>query len=415
MARVDLSSRLGAGARTAPPAGVVPFVVGRPGLAAAVEWVEERLAGSAGGALAGWDVGDGLAAAVNRAVADLPSGWRVPRQLVGAEVLRRLLGFGRLDELLGDPSVSDILVNRPDWVVVERHGRLEPTDVRFRDDAEVYNLAQRVVARAGRSLNTETPFVDARLPDGSRVNCIVPPLSAHPVISIRRRAAGWLDGPTWVANGSATPEILASLAAAVRGRLNLVVAGATGSGKTTLLRLLASWIPADQRVITIEDVAELGLDHPHVVALEANRRYGLHELLVNALRMRPDRILLGELRGSEAVELLDAMGTGHEGSMTTVHSRSPYEETIWRLARAMQRADLDMPFERTIEQIRETVDVVLFLRRLRSGQRIISHVVEVLPTAFVDLWRWDGDGWQRGDLTSARTRRLAEEGVTWPA
>ncbi|MBI2848508.1 MAG: CpaF family protein, partial [Chloroflexi bacterium] len=256
------------------------------------------------------------------------------RALLVERLLHVLAGFGPLEPLLEDPTVDDILVNGVDAVYVERSGRLESTSVKFRSDRDILQVIQRIVSRVGRKINESSPLVDAKLPDGSRVTCAIPPACLNgPILAIRKHRRVTFSSDEYISLGSASPEMMKFLESCVRGKLNIIVSGGTGSGKTTILRVLASYIPPGERLITIEDTGELRLSHPHVLALEATREITVYDLLVNALRMRPDRILLGEVRDREAFTLLEAMSTGHQGSLTTIHANGPTFETLQRLTR----------------------------------------------------------------------------------
>lgn len=347
------------------------------------------------------------------------------RGLMLESVLRRIAGFGKLDPLLQDVDISEIMVNGPNQVFVERRGKIELVEnVCFSNEEEVLALAKRIVSRIGRSLNGETPLVDAKLPDGSRVNCAIPPVAKCATITIRRFQGYAFSEEKLIEMNAMTEEMALFLKMIVKGKLNVVISGATSTGKTSMLRLLASYIPETERLVTIEDIDELRLTHPNLVALEANKRQTIHDLLVNALRQRPDRIIVGELRGAEAFELLDAMGTGHEGSMTTLHARSPYQDTVKRLGRAMLRASLEIPFDRLIDQIQDTIDVVVFVKRFADGTRKISHIVEVMGDRFSDLFRFEYAGIKEGvvqgafrcihPLSQERRMQIYENGIEVP-
>lgn len=336
---------------------------------------------------------EALAATVERLIEEEAGTSAYRRSVLREAIIDRVVGLGPLQELMHDPRVTEIMVNAPDKVFVERHGRIEPIGSRlFRNDQEVLQLAQRIVARVGRTVNAEEPMVDARLSDGSRVNVVIPPVSEHVTITIRRVSREALSWDDLLRAGSISPEIIDLLEHMVRGKVNIVVAGGTGAGKTTLMRLLCGFIPAHERIITIEDVYELNLDHPNIVRMEAqatrrSRPIQIYDCMINALRMRPDRIIVGEMRGKEAIELLNAMGTGHPGSMTSVHSESP-KQTITRIARMMLQGGYEIPYQEIIRQIHETVELIVYCRRLPDGSRKVTHVTEVLPDGtFVDLFR----------------------------
>lgn len=347
------------------------------------------------------------------------------RDLLRESVVARIAGFGSLDPLLQDPAVSEIMVNAPNRIYVERGGKLHPVPhLQFASEEDVFRLAQRIVSRVGRTLNAEEPSVTAKLVDGSRISCEIPPVVKTTTLTIRRSQQKALTEKRLMESGSVSRDMLDFLRMIVRGKLNLVVAGATSTGKTSLLRLIASYIPEDERLITIEEIGELQLTYLHLVAKEATKRQTIHKLLLSALHQRPDRIIVGEVRGAEAVELLDAMGTGHEGSMTTLHSRSPYDDTIKRMARAMLRANLDIPFDRLVDQIVDTVDIVVFLKRFADGSRKVTHIVEVKPDGFTDIFRFEYGGMVDGnvqgefrylsDLSEERRAHIYENGVNIP-
>jgi pilus assembly protein CpaF len=309
------------------------------------------------------------------------------KALVRRSVVNQVTGLGPLDEVLLDESVTEILVNRHDDMWVERNGQLMPIPSVFLDDAEVQRLAQRLAARVGKSLTTESPMVDARLSDGSRIAAVLPPVSQHPTIAIRRAQE---RPPTWddlLQAGSITEDAMEFLRSCVRGRANMVIAGGAGTGKTHLLRLLAGDIPAAERVVTIEDVAELALGRPGLVALETAGRYGVHDLFVQALRLRPDRILVGEVRGGEALDLIEAMQSGHPGTLSTVHSPGPGWATLHRIARAAMRNVVTIPYQAVLEEVARAVHIVVFLRRETSGLRRVVHIDRIVDGVVEEVFR----------------------------
>ncbi len=270
---------------------------------------------------------------------------RETRELLGKEdgnleesVISYLIGLGPVEKYLYQPDVNEIMINKRDEIWIEIAGReKELVDVEFTSDEELLSFVQRIVRRCGRRVNFNKPLVDARLPDGSRVNIVVAPASQNPVVTIRRFVVNYFNEKDLVEQGYMSAEMATFFNYAVRSKLNIIICGATGSGKTTFMRFLTSYIPKDERLVIIEDTRELALNHPHVVSLEASDKASIYELMVNSLRMRPDRIILGEVRGAEAFELLQAMGTGHEGSLTTLHANFGKMEAVHRLVRAMIR------------------------------------------------------------------------------
>ncbi|PTQ51587.1 MAG: Type II/IV secretion system ATP hydrolase TadA/VirB11/CpaF, TadA subfamily [Hydrogenibacillus schlegelii] len=334
-----------------------------------------------------------LVLAVRSGLENLPTGYSVEeyirerlRELTGKDdealfkdIARRTLGLGPLEDLLVDPDVSDIMVNGPNQVYVERRGRLELTPIRFSDAEELINIIYRIMQMSGRRINFSQPVEDARLPDGSRVNAVIPPASEVPLLTIRKFVQKTFSTQDLLATGSITEEMIWLFRAVVQGKANIIVAGATGSGKTTFLRWLTTFIPSHERIVVIEDTRELDIEHPHVVSLEATANAGIHRLTINALRMRPDRIIIGEVRGAEAFELLQAMGTGHEGSLTTVHANYTTREAVHRLVRAMIRIG-GMTAEELEYMVTETVDLFVFLRRLQDGRRRVVRVSEIERT-----------------------------------
>lgn len=301
------------------------------------------------------------------------------------QVLDEIFGLGPLEPLLKDPLISDILVNSHDRVFVERHGKLEPTDVRFKDDRHLLQVIDRIVSAVGRRIDDSSPMVDARLADGSRVNAIIPPLALDgPCMSIRKFKRDTLGGEDLLRTDSITPAMLELLQGIVKARLNIIISGGTGAGKTTLLNILSSYIPSDERIVTIEDSAELQLRQPHVVRLETrpaniegNGAVPQRALLVNALRMRPDRIVMGETRGGEAIDMLQAMNTGHDGSITTLHANTP-RDALSRLETMISMADLNLPERAMRQQIAAAVDVVIQASRLSDGTRKVMSISEIV-------------------------------------
>jgi len=301
------------------------------------------------------------------------------------EILNDMFGVGPIEPLLQDESVSDIMVNGPDQVYVERRGRLELTPLKFRDNAHLTNVAQRIAASIGRRVDESSPMVDARLADGSRVNVIMPPLALDGVaISIRKFSRRELTLPRLAVQGSMSHGMSKTLQIAAASRLNIVVSGGTGSGKTTLLNALSRYIDAAERVVTIEDAAELQLQQPHVVRLETRppNIEGLNavnqgDLVRNALRMRPDRIILGETRGAEAFDVLQAMNTGHDGSMTTLHANSPRDALV-RLESMVMMANGNLPLYSIRRQISSAIHLIVQVERMRDGARRVTSIVEIL-------------------------------------
>ena len=306
------------------------------------------------------------------------------RVRLAEELTDETIGMGPLAPLLADPAVSDILVNGPDQVYVERFGRLERTAIRFRDDEHVVRVIERIAARVGRRIDASAPMADMRLPDGSRVNATLPPVSIDgPTISIRRFGRRRLRRDDLIALGSLSGDMLAFLAIAVRARKNILISGGTGAGKSTLLGALAEVIPATERVVTIEDTAELILDQEHVVRLEGRPinvegrgRLTTRDLLINTLRMRPDRIIVGEVRGEEALDMLQAMNTGHDGGMCTVHANSP-RDAISRLETMVLLAGTELPSRAVREQIVSAIQLLVHVRRYEDGVRRIESIAEI--------------------------------------
>ncbi len=346
-----------------------------------------------------------------------------------------VLGYGPIDQLLRDPGINEIMVNGPEKVFIEHEGKIVLTEARFVDEGHLRRIIDKIVSQVGRRVDEATPMVDARLPDGSRVNVIVHPLAiGGPFLTIRRFAADPFTVDDLVRMATLNGQTAQFIDACVRGRLNVVVSGGTGTGKTTLLNVLSSFIPADERIITIEDSKELQLQQPHVLALEARPpniegkgEVRIRDLVRNSLRMRPDRIVVGEARGGEALDMLQAMNTGHDGSLTTVHSNSP-RDTLSRVETMSLMAGMDLPVRVIREQMASALDLVIHLSRLRDGTRRVTHISEVMGMegdviVLQDLYLYDygmgidADGRFLGHLKSTGIRpsfgeRLANHGIS---
>ncbi len=306
------------------------------------------------------------------------------REKLSREILDEIFGLGPLEPLLKDHSVSDILVNRYDRVYIERAGKLELTGLSFKDSGHLMQIIERIVSRVGRRVDESSPMVDARLPDGSRVNAIIPPLAIDgPCLSIRRFGRESVTARNMIENHSLTEAMLELLSAMVKGRLNILISGGTGAGKTTLLNVLSGYIPNSDRIVTIEDAAELQLKQEHVVRLETRPpniegkgAVRQRQLVINSLRMRPDRIVIGEVRGEEAFDMLQAMNTGHEGSLTTVHANSP-RDALARIENMVSMANLNIPERAVRHQIASAVHAVVQIARLSDGSRKVITVSEI--------------------------------------
>ena len=322
------------------------------------------------------------AESICRARKDLLSA--VERERLIGEVLDEAFGLGPLEPLMSDPDISDILINGPKVVYVERHGRLVRTPITFHDDRHLIQIVQRIAAQVGRRVDETSPMVDARLPDGSRLNAVIAPLALDgALVSIRRFGANPLTIERLIANQSVTQEMVDFLAACIEARVNMLISGGTGSGKTTLLNNLSRYIPIDERVATIEDAAELRLQQPHVVRMETRTanvegegQISTRDLVRNTLRMRPDRIIIGECRGPEALDMLQAMNTGHEGSLTTIHANTT-RDAISRLEMMVGMAGFDMPIWVIRKQIASAIHIVLQVSRLMGGVRKITRISEI--------------------------------------
>jgi len=327
--------------------------------------------------------------AIRRVVHELLGTEKVPlnfeeREALVSQILDEIFGLGPLEPLMKDPEVSDVLVNTWKQVYIERHGKLEPTEIQFQDDRHLLQVIDRIVSAVGRRIDDSSPMVDARLPDGSRVNAVIKPLALDgPHLSIRKFKRDALTGEDLLRLDSLNQPMLELLRGVVRARLNVLISGGTGSGKTTLLNVLSGYIPHDERIVTIEDSAELQLRQPHVVRLETRPpniegegAVSQRLLLINALRMRPDRIIMGEVRGAESIDMLQAMNTGHDGSLTTLHANTP-RDALARLETMVSMANLNLPEKAMRQQIAAAIDVVIQTARLSDGTRKITQVAEI--------------------------------------
>ena len=346
------------------------------------------------------------------------------------DIVNDSIGYGPLEQLLQDETVTEIMVNGPNKVFVERKGRLEITSVKFESADQVVNLIERIVSPLGRRIDESMPMVDARLKDGSRVNAIIPPLSlVGPVLTIRKFSKDPFTTENLLEFGTLSSEMLAILEASVKARLNIVVSGGTGSGKTTTLNVLSSFIPPEERIVTIEDAAELQLRQNHVVTLETRPpniegrgAVSIRDLVRNGLRMRPDRIVVGEVRSGEALDMLQAMNTGHDGSLTTGHANTP-RDFLSRLETMVLMAGVELPIRAIREQIASAIDIIIQQARLSDGTRRITHITEVQGmegdvVVLQDIFRFNNDGLKKGFTpTGIRPKfvdRILAEGITLP-
>jgi pilus assembly protein CpaF len=380
--------------------------------------------------------------AIRRVVHELLTSEKVPlnfeeREELVTQILDEIFGLGPIEPLMKDPEVSDILVNTWKQVYIERHGKLETTDIQFQDDRHLLQVIDRIVSAVGRRIDDSSPMVDARLPDGSRVNAIIKPLSLDgPHLSIRKFKRDALTGEDLLRLESLSPPMLELLSGIVRARLNVLISGGTGSGKTTLLNILSGFIPVTERIVTIEDSAELQLRQPHVVRLETRPpnienqgAVSQRLLLINSLRMRPDRIIMGEVRGAEAVDMLQAMNTGHDGSLTTLHSNSP-RDALARLETMVSMANLGLPEKAVKQQIASAINVVIQIARLSDGSRKIIQIGEITGmegdvVTMQEIFVFDRQGIGEGGKVMGRyvatgirprfTDRLKAYGITLPA
>jgi len=340
---------------------------------------------------------------------------RAERNDLYDQIVASILGLGPIERLLRDETVTEIMVNGPNLVYVERAGKLQETEIRFRDNEDLMRIVDRIVAPLGRRIDESSPMVDARLPDGSRVNIIIPPLCLNgPSLSIRKFSRNTFGMEDLIRLGALTQPIVDFLRVCVLARCNIVVSGGTSSGKTTFLNLLSSFLPGDERIVTIEDAAELQLRQKHVVRLESRPanvegkgQVSIRQLVINALRMRPDRIVVGEVRGGEALDMLQAMNTGHDGSLTTAHSNGP-RDTLHRMETMVLMAGMDLPLRAIREQLSAAFDLVCHLERLQDGSRKVVKVSEVQgmegdTIVMQDVFKFVEEGFKDGKVIGHHT------------
>ena len=385
---------------------------------------------------------DQLNAYVAQEITDLMASATVPlsvpeRQALAREIMNDVIGLGPIERFLADPTVSEVMVNSLDFIYVERHGLIEETDAQFLSEDHLRRVIERIVGQVGRRIDESSPMVDARLPDGSRVNAIIPPLSVNgPALTIRKFSVEPFQVADLIEFGTITPQLAELLDAVVEVGLNILVSGGTGTGKTTLLNVLSSFIPEDERIVTIEDSVELQLHRRHVVRLESRPpnmegrgEVTTRDLVRNSLRMRPDRIIVGEVRGAEALDMLQAMNTGHEGSISTVHCNSP-RDALSRVETMVLMSGLDLPSRAIREQIVSALDLIVHIHRFRDGTRKVTQVSEVIGMegdviTMSDIYSFDhragfdADGKVLGRIepTGIRpkfTDRLKEAGIALP-
>lgn len=342
---------------------------------------------------------------------------RVEKSRIIDELIDDILGYGPLEPILADPKITELMINGPEYCYVEEKGKLRRIDLKFRNQEHLLTIIDRIVSSIGRHVDEASPMVDARLKDGSRVNVIIPPLSlVGPVMTIRKFSKTPFCAADLVSFGSLSPKMVSFLEACVKGRLNMIVAGGTGSGKTTLLNVLSGFIPSDERIVTIEDAAEIQLSQEHVVTLESRPsntegrgQISIRDLVRNSLRMRPDRIIVGEVRSGEALDMLQAMNTGHDGSLTTTHANSP-RDTIARIETMVMMAGMELPIMAIRSQIASAVDVIIQQARMRDGTRRVTHITEITGMegdtiqmqdifVFRSDGRTDNTGMFRGEFT----------------
>jgi pilus assembly protein CpaF len=335
---------------------------------------------------------------------------RPERHRLFEQIVAEILGFGPLQPLLEDETITEIMVNGAKNIYIERNGKIQRVPLTFESDEHVMRIIDRIVAPLGRRIDESSPYVDARLPDGSRVNAVIPPISlVGPTITIRKFFKNPLTIEQLIQYGSITPEALQFLKACVEARLNIVISGGTGSGKTTLLNVLSQFIPNDERIITIENAAELQLRQEHVVTLESRPpniegkgEVTIRQLVINALRMRPDRIIVGEIRDEAALDMLQAMNTGHDGSMTTAHSNSP-RDTLARIETMALMAGMDLPVRAIREQVASAIDLVIHQERMRDGSRKVVNITEVSGMegdviTLTDIFVFEQSGYENGKI-----------------
>ncbi len=354
------------------------------------------------------------------------------------EITNDVLGYGPLDQFLRDPEVTEIMINGAETIYIERFGKIELSKEKFLDDKHLRRIIDKIVAQVGRRIDESVPMVDARLQDGSRVNAIIPPLAiGGPKLTIRKFSADPFKVEDLINFGTITPKVAMFIEACVRGRLNVIVSGGTGSGKTTTLNVLSSFIPTDERILTIEDAVELQLHQDHVIQLESRPaniegkgEVAIRDLVKNALRMRPDRIVVGEVRGGEALDMLQAMNTGHDGSLSTVHANAP-RDVLSRLETMVLMSGMELPIKAIREQCSSAIDLIIQQARLRDGTRRITHITEVQGMegdiiTLQDLFLFDfsmgldESGKFKGKLKSTGirpkfTQRLQDQGISLPA
>jgi pilus assembly protein CpaF len=374
-----------------------------------------------------------LQATVIEEITDILAGEEAPltaeeRQVLVQEIARDVMGYGPVEPFLADETVTEVMVNGTENIYVERRGVIQETGSRFISEEHLRRVIDRIVTQIGRRVDEASPMVDARLPDGSRVNAIVPPLSlSGAILTIRKFAKDPFQARDLIEMGTFTPQVATVLTAAVAGGLNILVSGGTGTGKTTFLNVLSSFVPADERIVTIEDAVELQLHQRHVIRLEARPaniegagEISIRDLVRNSLRMRPDRIIVGEVRGGEALDMLQAMNTGHDGSLSTVHANAP-RDALARVETMVLMAGFDLPSRAIREQIASALNLVVHLDRLRSGKRVVANVTEVLGMegeviTMQDVFKWDytANALVPTGIRPAFTDHLSDLGIVLP-